>query len=94
MKAIYSHKRFGEHGNLDVKRYLPSKNLPLYSASCPLCSGEFAGSVQIAFTKREVELVGGAPWNMFQFDYLKSTLGRSTALWLSPGWMQPVLGFH
>jgi hypothetical protein len=47
MKAIYSHKRLGKHGNLDVKRHLPSKNLPVYSAGWPRCAGELAGSVQI-----------------------------------------------
>jgi hypothetical protein len=29
--------------------------------------------------------VGGAPWNGFQFDYLRAPLAESTAWWLSAG---------
>lgn len=91
MKAIYSLRRFGEHANLDVKRHLPSKNLPVYSAGCPHHTGELAGSAQIAFTEREVELVGGALWNVFQFDYLRARLAEAGPDAASP-WISLTLG--
>lgn len=79
MNAIHSHERFGEQENLDVKCHLPSKNLcgrppPLFP---PPRSGVLAGSFQIAFTKREVEAVGGASWTVSQFDYLRASLAEA-----------------
>lgn len=43
----------------------------------PPRSGVFAGSFQIAFTKREVEAVGGASWTSSQFDYLRASLAEA-----------------
>lgn len=42
----------------------------------PPRSGVLAGSFQIAFTKREVEAVGGASWTVSQFDYLRASLAE------------------
>lgn len=70
---------------MDVKSHLPSKNLPVHYAAFPHsplippppCSGVLAGSFQIAFTKREVEAVGGASWTGSQFDYLRASLAEA-----------------
>lgn len=66
---------------MNVKRHLPSKNLPVHSAASPIFppprSGVLAGSFQIAFTKRKVEAVGGASWTASQFDYLRASLAEA-----------------
>lgn len=48
----------------------------LLAAPAP-CSGELAGWFQIAFTKRKVEVAGGASWTMAQFDYLRASLAEA-----------------
>lgn len=53
----------------------PSPTLP--HPPRPPCSGVLAGSFQIAFTKREVEAVGGASWTAAQFDYLRASLAEA-----------------
>lgn len=54
---------------------------PLWPPPSPLFppprSGVLAGSFQIAFTKREVEAVGGASWTVSQFDYLRASLAEA-----------------
>lgn len=80
MKLIYLHKRFAGPGNLDVKCYLPSRNLEFHQHAVPLFTallnnGRLAPDV---FHQEEGGRRGWSALGSFPMRLLQSAL-RSTA---------------